>query len=305
MAANPTPEPAPSTALDLAKLVNPIHNISYYAPEVGAFVEAGMRGWWMSYFAYRSAPLGAVPLDLVVAVFYNFAPRMVGRAIPSVWDVMSPADALALRADVADRALHRIFGDRLDDDAFAEAAQLVHEAVDGCEVGARPLFAANRALDWPTEPHLALWHGCTLLREYRGDCHNIALAAAPLDPVECHVAIVAHGQGNKASILPIRGWTDDEWTAAERRLVERGWLDPIGTFTGPGGRARRAVETHTSELALGPCRALGTDGMNRLSTLLTPLVDTVHTSGDIPSTWPPPHLMRGQTASGSRRAERS
>ena len=29
---------------DLARVFTPFHNVSYYAPEIKAFVEAGMRG---------------------------------------------------------------------------------------------------------------------------------------------------------------------------------------------------------------------------------------------------------------------
>ena len=37
----------------------------------------GTRGYWMSYFALRAAPLGAAPPELVTALFYGFAPRLV------------------------------------------------------------------------------------------------------------------------------------------------------------------------------------------------------------------------------------
>ena len=55
---------------DLARVFT-FHNVSYYAPEIKAFVDAGMRGSWMAYFAYRAAPMGAVPAEVVMATFYN------------------------------------------------------------------------------------------------------------------------------------------------------------------------------------------------------------------------------------------
>jgi hypothetical protein len=64
----------------LARVFNAFHNVVYYASEINRFVDTGMRGWWMSYFAYRAAPMGPVLAEVVIATFYNFAPRMVRRA---------------------------------------------------------------------------------------------------------------------------------------------------------------------------------------------------------------------------------
>src|SRR6266699_2543312 len=143
---------------DLARVFAPFHNVSYYSPEIKAFVEAGMRGSWMAYFAYRAAPMGAVPAEVVMATFYNFAPRMIHRAVPAVWNVMSPGAAIALRDHCVDQALRRL---------LAEGAQLARSSIEGCAPGARVLYAAHTALPWPQEPHRMLWHASTLLREHR------------------------------------------------------------------------------------------------------------------------------------------
>ena len=56
----------------------PYHAVVYFAPEAQAACTAlGTRGYWMSYFALRAAPLGAAPPELITAVFYGFAPRLV------------------------------------------------------------------------------------------------------------------------------------------------------------------------------------------------------------------------------------
>src|SRR5688500_7136501 len=111
-----------SPARELAKGFGPVHNVAYYSAEVKAFTDAGMRGWWQAYFAYRSAALGQVPASVVTAIFYNFAPRMVERALPSAWDVMSPDEALAMRLDVVDRALRRVLGEEATSTATTELA---------------------------------------------------------------------------------------------------------------------------------------------------------------------------------------
>lgn len=276
---------------DLARVFTPFHNVSYYSPEINAFVDAGMRGWWMAYFAYRVAPMGPVPAEVAISTFYNFAPRMIQRAIPAVWDVMSPAAAIQLRDQCVDQALRRLLAGHLADSELAEAAELARDSIEGCEPGSRVLYAAHTALPWPEEPHLVLWHACTLLREHRGDSHIIALASADITGVEPHILMAARGQGNKESILPIRDWTSEEWDAGVTRLAERGWLNPDGTFTETGQTSRRDIETHTDRLTNEPFRRLGPQRAQRLIDLMQPYIERLH-SGGIATQWPPPHLQR-------------
>ena len=80
-------------------LYEPIHAITYFAAEARAeFEQAGLRGFWRGYFAGRAAPLGAIVPAPVVGLFNSFAPSMVERALPAVWDLVSPAEALAARS---------------------------------------------------------------------------------------------------------------------------------------------------------------------------------------------------------------
>ena len=116
---------------------------------------------------------GPVPAEVVIATFYNFAPRMIQRAVPAVWEVMSPAKAIELRDRAVDQALRRLLAGHLHDLELAEAAHLARESIEGCEPGIRVLYAAHAALPWQQEPHRMLWHACTLLREHRGDSHII------------------------------------------------------------------------------------------------------------------------------------
>jgi len=275
---------------DLARVFTPFHNVSYYAPEMQAFVEAGMRGWWMAYFAYRAAPMGAVPAEVVIATFYNFAPRMIRRAVPEVWRVMRPAAAMALRDQCVDRALQRLLADRCNDAALAEAARLARASIEGCDPGARVLYAAHTALPWPHEPHRMLWHASTLLREHRGDSHILALAAAEVDDVQAHILMAARGQGTKATILPLRGWTSEEWDDGVARLVDRGWLHPDGTYTAQGAQNRREIEAQTDRLTHEPFRRLGPERAQRLIDLMQPYVEQLY-SGGIATQWPPPQRL--------------
>jgi hypothetical protein len=156
------------------------------------------------------------------------------------------------------------------------------QATDGCDPFARPLFAANHDLMWPREPHVALWHGCTLLREHRGDGHIASLYAADVDPCEAHVLRLAVAGIGRESIAPYRGWSDDDWSAAADRLAERGWLDEHHAVTTVGADAHAAIEADTDRMAEGPTRALGEEGLDELLGILRPLANALATTGTIP-----------------------
>ena len=82
--------------------------VTYFAPEARAALDGlGYRGFWMGYFAARSAPLGTVPPEVVTAIFYNFAPQRVAKALPTAWQIAGPEAALRARQDSAVAALRR------------------------------------------------------------------------------------------------------------------------------------------------------------------------------------------------------
>ena len=268
-------------ARTLWQLVEPYHAVAYFTDEArAAYEEIGLRGFWRGYFAGRAAPLGAVGAGAVVATFYGFRPDFVARSIPGVWSIVSPADAIAARLLGAGRALTRCFD--VTGPEIARAARLARQATDGCDPFARALFAANADLPWPDEPHLALWHACTLLREHRGDGHIAALYAADVDPCEAHVLRLVTTGVERSTIAPYRGWDDDDWAAAADRLTERGWLEPGGAVTVAGREAHAALEADTDRMAEGPTRALGRDGLEELFGLMRPPAEALASNGTIP-----------------------
>ena len=85
----------PALARDVWRRLEPVHAVTYFAPQAKAALEAvGYRGFWRGYFAGRAAALGSVGAAPVVAMFYGFAPAMVARALPSVWRIAPPEVAL-------------------------------------------------------------------------------------------------------------------------------------------------------------------------------------------------------------------
>src|SRR5690348_14080601 len=90
------------------KVLEPLHTPIYFSPEPGErYTALGIKGGMRGYFASRSAPLGIVPAELVVATFYNFSPGQVAKAIPSVWEVTTPEQVIAARFDAADALFSR------------------------------------------------------------------------------------------------------------------------------------------------------------------------------------------------------
>src|ERR1700730_10462712 len=99
----------------------PVHGVTYFAPEARAALDGlGYRGFWMGYFAARSAPLGMVPPDVVTAIFYNFAPKRVAKALPAAWQIAGPDAALHARQESAVAALRR-YGITTDENVSAAA----------------------------------------------------------------------------------------------------------------------------------------------------------------------------------------
>jgi len=234
---------------------------------------AGLKGFWMTYFASRAAPMGAIGADAAEAVFFYFAPSRVRRALPDAWSLTDPAAVLDARYRGVDAVLRRRYGDRLDDPGITEAAALVRAAVDGGRPLGKPLFAGWAGLPWPDEPHLQLWHGCTVLREHRSGAHVIALADAELDGCEAVVSHVAVDAAPADWIGGEAGWTPDEAAAARERLAVRGWVEASGRATAAGRAGRAAIEERTDRLDRAPWDHLGAARTERLVELLTPVVD--------------------------------
>jgi len=264
--------------------LEPIHAVFYYAPEV--FAEAAALGYevatrWPSYFAWRSAPLGAAGPRLVASACYSFSPHMVAKHVPAAWAVASPQQILAARVRAVDRMYRAILGDRIGSPGLAEAARLARAAALAADTAGRPLAAATADLPWPDEPHQVLWHAITLLREHRGDGHISALLSAGLDPCEALVSFAAIGAAPEERFAS-RGWTAQEWSAARDRLASRGWVDSTGQATERGRDGRDEIEWRTDRLADAPWRALGPDLTQRLAELTGPILGAAFESGLLP-----------------------
>jgi hypothetical protein len=278
------PELPAGLAARANRAIDTLHAFIYFVPEAEEeWVAIGLRPGQMGYFASRSAAMGPVPAGVTAATFYNFNPDLVATYLPRAWALASPADVLAARLRVADRALRRLLGDEAPKaPAVHEAAQLAGEAATDLPVDGRPLFAAHAELPVPTEPLLAMWHAITLLREFRGDGHVAVLLAAGLPGLDALITHTATGRGftERAAKLS-RGWSDEEWDAACARMRAGGLLDEFG-LTGEGEQLRESIEARTDELAAPPWQRLGVERTERLIEVCRALSREVVAGGAFP-----------------------
>ena len=250
-------------------LFEPVHAVTYFAPEArSAFEEAGLRGFWRGYFAGRAAPLGPASAAVVGASFFNFSPAMVARAIPGVWELIPPDEALRVRQAGAVSALRALLGGL--DSEVAAAADLLGRAVGELSCSGRVLAAANAALP-PAEDMIGrLWQAATVLREHRGDGHFAAMATADIDG--CEVLVLRCGLDmRREDIQPIRGWTDEQWDAAAARLAARGWIGPDATLTPAGRDVHATLEIATDQAAARPWARLGPAAVADAARALIPI----------------------------------
>lgn len=257
------------------RTLEPLHGMIYFVPEAAeAYGRLGIKGT-AGYFASRAAPMGAVNADVVIATFFNFNPDLVRAAIPRAWEHAGPADVVAARFDAVDAAFRRILGDDVvASPDMSRAAELTRTAAEEAarHVEGRPLAAGHADLDWPTEPHLQLWHAQSILREFRGDGHVALLVTHGLSGLDALVTHAAAGDVPKGALLATRAWSEEAWQHATDDLRERGWLEPGDElrFTAVGAQRRRQIEEGTDALAAEPYQALGEERCAELRALVRP-----------------------------------
>ena len=283
-----------------------LHDVTYFAEGVRpAGIALGLRGFWMTYFAFRAAPLGPVPAGPVIAAFAGFQPAMVAKALPDAWSRTTPQACLAARATVSTAALRDAGA---DPQACDQAARILGPVAAGADPTGRPLFAANVAVVPPDDALGRLWQLATTLREHRGDGHIAAMVSEGITGLEAHLLQAAAGRFPQAVIRQVRGWSEEQWAAATDALCTRGLLTTDGATdadgaTGPAPGAEPAtaaadgvlgltpagravldtIEAHTDERAwTGGLTALGERGVEEVLALLRPSVRAVVASGMLP-----------------------
>ena len=253
----------------LGAVTNSTHGFIYFSESASqAYAELGLTGR-QQYFASRGAALGTVPAEVVIATFFNFNPEIVRRAIPAAWDVASPEEIQTVRMRAAGSQLAALGA--IDDAALDEATELAGRMMAGVTDEARPLAGANRSVAEPDDPWERLWQRLTVIREWRGDAHVAALAAAPVTALEALVLHAATGVVPRAALQATRQWSDDAWEATVADLADRGLVSATGEFTDEGRAFRDEIEHRTNVASAPLVDAVGEADTRRLIDLLKPM----------------------------------
>ena len=243
-------------------MIEPLHAVAYFADEPkAAYADLGLRGFWRGYFAGRASATflhePAADAARITELFGGFAPSMVERSIPGVWDVTTPEQAYLARRDASGAALARLCGKYLTrtQKVLADLGARVLPHLDDA-----PLAAAEAARPAPEETGSSAWHWATVLREFRGDMHLAAVRAAGLDWPAMHLLVVPTGRLDPQQ-REFRGWSEDEWGAARETLEARGLYG-----TDAGAELIERIEADTDarvEVALGKAPTLTLAGFLR------------------------------------------
>ena len=222
------------------------------SPEEEAASAAAELPGWQLYFLGRHGVLGDVDPDVILAAAYIFPAGYFRHEWSEARAVMTPHEALARYLAVC----HGWGEDRLNGFAGAvRLAELGQRVIDGADVIGLPLFAGWRALPMPEGDDAAAIarrcaQVCQVLREHRGACHGVALAALQLDPLMAILANPAGGRG-------------------EENALEYGWQPPFPTPTDADHELRGRVEELTDDLVAPAYDALTPDEQGEFVVLLS------------------------------------
>jgi hypothetical protein len=231
------------------------------APELATLHE---RHRAFTYFVGRPSPLGG-SWRVAHAVTGVFPPGLMEKGFVRVGQAQPLEEFRAEYSHACDAIGQRMFAPLPH---AAELAGLLQQLVDAIDFAGRPLAAA-----WMEAPRgagigTAVERLVTVLREYRGDGHQSALAAAGMLGCESLIVASLWRGGDGEGIARFFGWRDDDLAAARERLVAAGRLDGAGELTAAGREERETIEEVTDALATPPWHALGEHERERLVSLL-------------------------------------
>lgn len=242
---------------------------------IRAYAELGVPdgvGWVV---AWRLAPLGDTSSAVAAAATYSIDPAIVDLVMNAYRSVTDTDAMLGVRDSVVEPGLESIAPGITEE--LGPLAPDLWRGVDAVRIGARPMFAAHRALPRPDDPTspLSAWLAVNCLRELRGDNHWALCAAEDLDAVEVgllHSVMVDPDEyGGEEWIARSRGNDDDKVAAGWTRLHDKGLADGHAV-NDAGRRFRLDLEARTDALTAPAWRAVG----ERTTTALCELIEPHH-----------------------------
>ena len=227
---------------------------------IAAYEQLGVpngAGWIVN---WRLAPLGDVAPAAAAATTYSIDQAIISLVMDAARGHADAAAVTGVLEAVVEPGLEQIapgLGERI-----APLAPDLWRGVDAVHAGARPLFAAHRALPRPDDPTstLSAWLAANCLRELRGDNHWLLCAAEDLDAVEVgllhSVLVDVDEYGSEEWIARSRGNDDEAIAAGWARLAEKGLADGA-SLNDDGRRFRIDLERRTDALTAPAWRAVG------------------------------------------------
>lgn len=243
---------APARAL--SKAIEAFAGQVYFAPEchrgyvaLGFGASPGTSGGvelpdGPAYFCSRGSALGQASGQVIAATFGVFNPAVVVPAVDYGWTLTDAPAIRAARTDGSAAQLRRVLGDAPE--GLDRATALLGRAADGLPLAGKPLFAGLVAAGLVGDPLTDAWLVADQLREFRGDAHVNAWVAAGFDAVEIGLITELYRGLPPRSYVRSRAFSEDELSAGEARLAERG-LARDGVLSDAGRAARESVETAT------------------------------------------------------------
>lgn len=221
----------------------------YFTPETAAVGESLGLDIYKFYFLGRGGVLGDAEPEVVASAFGYFSPSLVAQVWNEARSIHSPRDAaLTYMSCCADLGRARFSGiDGLDD--FCDAAGAVNDSAD--PVGLT-LYAGIRSVPLVNDPPGRAMQLMTVLREFRGSAHLLAVRAVGLDSKTAHYL-------KRPNDMAMFGWRDDE--TPEVSDADRGKLE--------------AAERLTDELVLPPFSVLDETARSSLNAGVETIADAL------------------------------
>lgn len=251
----PPPATSRTPARELRDAGEPIATLSWWCRPVYDRQEALGLDFLTGYVWGRGSPLGEPDGSVVAAAFGVFEPGLITGLYDKARSRCSRSEVRRALEEGVVEALRTVQG---DDAGLAEALDTLHRGVQAADGFGRPLTAGLLALPWPADPWAQLWHGCAILREFRGDSHLAACVAAGLDGLSANILTERMVGWEPLTYTATRGWSPEAMQAATQRLTERGLLTDTG-LSDEGRRFREGIEQATEAAVQPVVEAIGAD----------------------------------------------
>jgi hypothetical protein len=209
----------------------------FVAETMNSGTEIGLDGFKF-YFLGRGGVLGDVDASMVQASFGYFEPSVLADSWNAGSEIVAPTVAAAAfwecAAELGRRKLTGVEGL----DAFVAAADTVNDAADPT---ALTLYAGARRMPLADDAPARAMQLISLLREFRGSAHLLALRAVGLDSVVAHAI-------SRPNDMGMFGWADDA----------------VGEISDGQREQREEAELLTDEIVLPAYLSLDEDGQEAL-----------------------------------------